>query len=144
MVGKLNYMENDAELDGQWSNLMDKGRFQRQQIDFRDNRDRIQDNRGVHRDPFLIDSARWVLILLSYFLLIFHIFCIIFQCLYNNLFLSSNSFFVQYPYFLLNIRSFCSSSVFVYGVNAGPQGGGPWTIGGWALGPGGPFLLLMF
>ena len=27
MVGKLNYMENDAELDGQWSNLMDKDRF---------------------------------------------------------------------------------------------------------------------
>jgi len=24
MVGKLNYMENDAELDGQWSNLMVK------------------------------------------------------------------------------------------------------------------------
>ena len=27
MVGKLNYMENDAELDCQWSNLMDKDRF---------------------------------------------------------------------------------------------------------------------
>ena len=27
MVGKLNYMENDAELDGQWWNLMDKDRF---------------------------------------------------------------------------------------------------------------------
>ena len=38
MVGKLNYMENDAELDGQWSNLMDKDGFQRQQMDFRDNR----------------------------------------------------------------------------------------------------------
>ena len=38
MVGKLNYMENDAELDGQWSNLMDKNGFQRQQMDFRDNR----------------------------------------------------------------------------------------------------------
>ena len=24
MVGKLNYIENDAELDGQWSNLMVK------------------------------------------------------------------------------------------------------------------------
>ena len=24
MVGKLNYMENDAELDGQWSNMMVK------------------------------------------------------------------------------------------------------------------------
>jgi len=24
MVGKLNYMENDAKLDGQWSNLMVK------------------------------------------------------------------------------------------------------------------------
>ena len=37
MVGKLNYMENDAELDGQWSNLMDKDAFQRQQMDFRKN-----------------------------------------------------------------------------------------------------------
>jgi len=27
MVGKLNYMENDAELDGQWSNLMVKMYF---------------------------------------------------------------------------------------------------------------------
>ena len=27
MVGKLNYMENDAELNGQWTNLMDKDRF---------------------------------------------------------------------------------------------------------------------
>ena len=27
MVRKLNYMENDAELDGQWSNLMDKDAF---------------------------------------------------------------------------------------------------------------------
>ena len=27
MVRELNYMENDAELDGQWSNLMDKDRF---------------------------------------------------------------------------------------------------------------------
>ena len=37
MAGKLNYMENDAELDGQWSNLMDKDGFQRQQMDFRNN-----------------------------------------------------------------------------------------------------------
>ena len=27
MVRKSNYMENDAELDGQWSRLMDKDRF---------------------------------------------------------------------------------------------------------------------
>ena len=27
MVRKLDYMENDAELDGQWSNQMDKDGF---------------------------------------------------------------------------------------------------------------------
>ena len=27
MIRKLNYMENDAELHGHWSNLMDKDRF---------------------------------------------------------------------------------------------------------------------
>ena len=32
MVGKLNYMENDAELDGQWSNLMVKVRFYEEQV----------------------------------------------------------------------------------------------------------------
>ena len=46
MVGKLNYMENDAELDGQWSNLMDKDGFQRQQMDFRNNR--ITTNRDTN------------------------------------------------------------------------------------------------
>jgi len=45
----------------------------------------------------------------------------------NNLFLTSNTFFAQYPYFLLIFRIFCSSSVFVYGVKVGPTGSlRPW------------------